>query len=234
MSDAAVIIPFRDRGTDPLRAANLEYVESWWYKHMGFTPQVFDDGRASDAQFNRSAAYNRGVAANPQADVFVFVESDMIVPISQIETAIVMALSCRPGLVVPFSQYVALTPHGSEGVRDGSLRYDAQMAAYTMANCRAVGAVNVVSREALQMVGGYDEGFEGNWYDDNAMKIAFETTCGPTLFVDGSGYHLHHLPGWAGGHLSEEDKAATERNKARLALYEKATTAEQIRKLTRP
>ena len=70
------------------------------------------------------------------------------------------------------------------------------------------------------------------WYDDVAMKIAFEVCAGSTRWVDGSAWHLWHKPGLGGSHRTAEDKAATARNKERLELYRQATTPERIRELT--
>lgn len=230
LSDVALIIPFRDRGTDPLRKQNLDCVMAMWQK-AGYLPHVFSDGRKGDEQFNRSAAYNRGVQANPDADVFVFAESDVIVGLSSLAIAIRRAAE-KPGLVVPFTTYVSLTPGGSINVR--KRREDASTAqrSFTMANGSSVGAINIVSRETMELVGRWDEKFEGSWYDDNAMEQAFQVTCGETRFIEGEGYHLHHQPGWTGGHLTQEDVDATARNKERYQLYLKAVNTEEIRELT--
>jgi hypothetical protein len=64
------------------------------------------------------------------------------------------------------------------------------------------------------------------------MNRAFEVAAGPTRCVNGPAYHLYHLPGWKGDHLTDEDRAATERNKARWQLYLGATSGERIRELT--
>jgi len=100
--NVAIVIPFRDRGNDPLRPANLRCVIEHW-DGCDVPVWLSDDGRVGDAQFNRSQAYNRG-AWFVDADVVVFAEADMLVPYSQIRQAVAMA-AAAPGLVVPFIQY---------------------------------------------------------------------------------------------------------------------------------
>ena len=94
-----VVIPFRDRGTDLRRGANLTIVMAWWWAH-GFTPQVVDDGLDGDAPFNRHRAYNRAVARFPETDVFVFTEADMLIPPSQIKQAVQLLLELDLRFVV--------------------------------------------------------------------------------------------------------------------------------------
>lgn len=229
----AVIIPFRDRGKDPNRPANLVRVLEHWRDFritQGATVTVVDDGRCGYESFNRSAAYNRG-ASYTDADVLVYSESDLLVDADQILRACDQAVSA-PGLVVPFSRFMAITEDDSEWVRDHTLAPHEARATQVRGDRQSIGAVNVVSREALSLIGQYDESFDGAWYDDDAMCRAFEVCCGPTRFIDGPGYHLYHLPGASGDHLTDADRAATERNKARYQLYRQATTPERIRELT--
>lgn len=220
-----VIIGFRDRGRDPLRVANLNRVVDQWNTY-GWPVTVVDDGRTGDEQFNRSAAYNR---ASPGGDLIVYAESDMLVPCSQVCDALVMAAS-RPGMVVPFSLYHYLGARASSDVRGGA-NPRGYAPEWVRQDC--VGAINVVSRETLAAVGRWDEAFEGSWYDDTAMGIAFERATGePTRWVAGSAWHLYHLPGWTGDHLTSADTAATAANQARLKLYEQAQSPDEIRALT--
>lgn len=228
---AVVIVPFRDRGFDPLRRMNLEAVLAWW-ESSPWPVHVVDDGRARDAQFNRSAAYNRGVELANQAgaDVVIYTEADMLIPHEQVARAVEEAAG-QPGLVVPFTTYNYLSPVDSDRVRHG-----ANLAVITpestMGNGASMGAVNVVSMDSLAAIGCWDEAFEGNWYDDNAMERAFAVCCGVRRHVSGPAWHLYHLPGWAGEHLTDADRAATEANRLRWERYEAATTPEEIRALT--
>jgi hypothetical protein len=155
----------------------------------------------------------------------------MLVPYSQIRQAVAMS-AAAPGLVVPFIQYRYLTSEDSGLVRAHDIEPGDCIPESTMDNGKSIGAINVVSRETLDAIGQWDEVFEGAWYDDVAMKIAFEVCAGPTRWVDGPAWHLWHKPGLGGSHLTAEDKAATARNKERLELYRQATTLERIRELT--
>lgn len=224
-----VIIPFRDRGVDPRRTANLETVMTWWWAH-GFNPEVVDDGLEGDAQFNRHRAYNRAVSRSPDVDVFIFTEADMLIPAPQIVSGAQMA-QMMPGLVVPFIQYRYLRDEQTGYVRhmlgaieprrvaefvDSGEIFEMQPES-VMDNGRSIGAVNIVSRETLEITGGFTEATSGNWYDDRIIEEGFACLTGkPTRYVEGSAVHLYHLPGWQGDHLTDEDKAATAHNKQLL------------------
>lgn len=229
-ANIAVIIPFRDRGRDPRRTANLDVVMTWWWAH-GFIPQIVDDGLTGDAQFNRHRAYNIGVSRNPAADVFVFTEADMLIPAQQVIDAMRMAVA-EPGLVVPFTQYRYLSDTKTADVRgifaDSSPE---ELSVWmnlnspfllkpesTMDGGKSIGAVNVVSRETLNLTGGFTEATRGNWYDDNITEEGFAFLSGrKTRWVPGPATHLYHLPGHTGEHLTDADRKATEYNKNLLA-----------------
>lgn len=232
-----VVIPWRLReGADLRRAANMEVVLAWWWAH-GFEPVVQSDGLDGDRQFNRHRAYNRAVEAFPETDVFVFTEADMLIHPSQIMSAIRLA-NRRVGLVVPFTEYRYLSDETTTWMRDKyhDLHPDAvadwwsksvttPLSVFTlhpesiMENGRSIGAVNVVSRETLKVTGGFTEATSGNWYDDNIIEEGFAFLTGNrTQWVPGPAVHMYHLPGHKGDHLSEADRAATQRNKDLLAI----------------
>ena len=225
------IIPFRLReGGDPLRLQNLE-ASKRWVESLNLGPvRVVDDGRSGDAQFNRSAAYNRGWQSS-DADVFVFYESDLLVPREQVVEGARLA-SENIGLVVPFSRFMSLEPDDSVKVRAGAIHPSEAKSEQVRGEKKSIGAVNIVSRETLNLIGQFDPSFEGAWFDDDSMEIAFRVCCGPTRFIDGPGWHMYHLPGANSDHLSDEDRAATGRNRQRWLKYRRARTPEQIRRLT--
>ncbi|MCX8559787.1 glycosyltransferase family 2 protein [Mycolicibacterium mucogenicum] len=229
MTSVAIVIPFRDRGSDNLRCANLVRILDHWRSYNAELHIVSDD-RSGSESFNRSAAYNAG-ARLTDADVIVYAESDLIVDYWNITKAVELA-TAAPGLVVPFSRFMAINELESGLVRTHRLTPQRTVATQVRGIRKSIGAINVVSRTTLDLIGPWDETFEGAWYDDDAMARAFEVCCGPTRFVDGPAWHLYHLSGARGPHLTDADREATARNKARYELYRRAETPERIRELT--
>lgn len=230
MTEVAVVVPFRDRGRDPLRAANLVRVLEHW-DNFDAPVHVVDDGRTGDAQFNRSVAYNRGAALAPSADVLIFTESDMLIDFAQIDEAIHQARK-TPGLVVPFTERHEFEAEESAQIRLNDKQPNECHATIVMPKPRRTGAINVLTRETLDLVGQYDEAFEGSWWDDRSMHIAFDRCAGPTRWINGPSYHLYHLPGYVGDHLTDTDRAATAANRRRFHQYLLARTPQRIRDLT--
>lgn len=224
----AVIVPFRDRGVDPLRSLNLTRVLAHW-EAWGHSPWVVTDGRTNKELFNRSAAYNRGIAhVDPDTEIFIFAESDMLCPIDQIDEAVEMA-DTGVGMVVPFSSYCYHSPENSVEIRKGDVAPGFLVPKWRMDECKSIGAINVMSRKTIDMFGQFDEKFEGNWFDDDAMKMAIEVCTGqPTRFVQGQAHHLYHLPGHRGKHLSDLEKRATRHNAMRLAEYERSARTKNV------
>lgn len=227
----ALIIGYRDRGTDPSRQANLDSAVQWWRDH-GIEPIVVDDGRVGSESWNRSAAYNRG-AELAEADVLVYSEADMLLPVEQVREGVRLA-SEHVGLVVPFSAFMAMDEDDTERVRRREIHPSRARAQQVRGDCKSIGAVNIVSRESLALIGRFDELFDGHGYDDDATELAFRICCGPTRFISGPAWHQWHVPGafYATPESTEQDRAATARNKARYQLYRQARTPERIRQLT--
>lgn len=226
---AVVIIAFRDRGRDLNRPANLKRAIQHW-DASPWNYHVVDDGRTGSESFNRSAAYNRG-AALTDADILVYSESDLIVDYQQIADGITLA-AATPGLVVPFSRFMAITEDDSKRVRANEIEPHQAQAEQIRGEHMSIGAVNIVSRDSIAAIGQWPTEFTGAWFDDDACERAFSICCGPTRFIDGPAWHLYHLSGGFGTHLTAEDKAATERNRQRYKLYRQAHTPQRIRELT--
>lgn len=233
IENAAMVIPFRDRG-DERRARNLRMVLRY-YGDVFKDIFVQTDGRLGTEQFNRSAAYNRGVenARRSGADVIVFCEADMIVPYGQIKTGIRLA-SEQPGLVIPFTERCEIDDVATESLSQEWHDPFLIKPVTVYSNGFSMGAVNIVSMDTMHLIGQWDETFEGNGYDDNAMFRAFEiATRNKARYITGPSVHLWHVPGFAGEHLSDEDRSATDRNRIRFETqYQRARNYREIRLLT--
>lgn len=231
MPSVEVIIPYRDRGRDPLRPANLKRVLQHWQDfHASIPVTITSDGATGDEQFNRSRAYNRGITEHP-ADVYILTESDMIIDFGQIDQAITAAHE-TPGLVVPFTERHEHNPETSQAIRDYRIDWRTAHADIIKPKPRRTGAINVISHQTYEMVGRYDERMAGSWWDDRSMHRAFDVCAGPTRWIDGPSHHLYHLPGYEGDHLTDADRAATENNRNRYQRYLRARTPDTIRALT--
>lgn len=233
-----IVVPFRDKGTDPHRKPNAEHVIEY-LSNLGLGEiLLIDDGRGGSQPFNRSAAYNRGRDRRPDADVYVWHEADMIVPPDQLRDGILLA-AAAPGLVVPFTTYLYLSQTDSAMVKHSGRPLSACNPEYAMADGRSVGAVGITSAQTMLRVGHWDERFEGWGYDDRAMAHAFNVVSGPIRYIDGPAHHLYHRPGWSisdpfrgGADIPEPERAATEANRRRLRLYQNTRDIKQIRDLT--
>lgn len=231
----AIVVPWRFKG-DERRLRNFHYVARHLRAMKVGEVVIADDRRTGDAPFNRSAAYNHGREIANDADVFVWHEADMVLDPIQLLEGVDMALAA-PGLVVPFDTYAYLSKSDAAEVLNGADPHGFTPE-QVMADGRSIGAVGITSAETLNAVGEWDEVFEGWGYDDNAMCLAFAKTSGPTRWVEGTGIHLWHTPGWqagerfrGGAEIPEKERLATARNAQRLALYKAASTPDQIRTL---
>lgn len=227
----AFVVAFRDRGIDPLRRANLDYVLTY-IRTLDMGPvHLVDDGYTGTDQFNRHKAYNTGAhQAFTHADVVTFYEADMILPKHQLTQAITAALE-QPRLVVPFTARHELSPTTSACIRAGA-DYSLFKGHVVKPKPRRTGAINTISAKAYTMVGGYDETFSGSHWDDRSMHLAFDKTTNPTHWINGAAWHLYHLPGYEGAHLTTEDRQATQANRQRFHQYRQAKTPQAIRQLT--
>lgn len=231
LNETLVVIPYRNRG-DERRTRNLRLV----LDHMNplACVTVMSDGGRDRDQFNRSRAYNRGVVAARHGGFtsIIFCEADMIVPHDQLAKGVREALA-SPGLVVPFTERRELSDEWTDVFSQTGSDPFLMEPEKVYDNGFSVGAVNIVSLRTMDLVGQWDETFSGSWYDDNAMARAFEIAAGDTDWIQGPSVHLWHMPAYGGEHLSDEDRAATERNRDRYEnQYLRADSPDEIRVLT--
>lgn len=216
----ATVIPWRDGG-DPDRRTNYAHVVGY-YEALDLGPVIVADDGNTAGPFNRSAAYNRGLAQTT-ADVILWNEADTLIPLDQILTAAWLAEQ-GPGLVVPYTERHELDPAQTIRVHEDGVDPFTLTGAIVYPDGASIGQAGVTSRATMDLIGGrWDEGFKGWGYDDNAMIYIFDTLAGYTRWVEGKGVHLYHLPCFVSP--SPEQSEATAANAQRF---------HDIRQLTGP
>jgi hypothetical protein len=212
MQPLAVIIPWRDSG-DQERRDNLAYVHEY-YLGLEIGPVIVAGDGVSSGSFNRSAAYNRGMA-QVEAETYLWNEADTLLPAEQIEEAVTLARS-EPGNVLPFTERHELDPAQTRSVLRGRADpFMMQGGAAIFLDRSSIGQAGVTSRQTIDLIGGrWDEGFAGWGFDDNAMHHIFATLAGAPRWVGGKGIHLYHQPGFVSPTTVQAE--ATERNAQRF------------------
>jgi hypothetical protein len=184
----AIVIPWRDGG-DPHRQANFQYVRDY-YEALNIGPVIVSDDGNTTGPFNRSAAYNRGLA-HTDSDVIIWNEADTIIPAEQIAAGVMLAAEA-PGVVIPFTERHELTPAAAKKVRAGADPWTGDVEK-VYGGGRSIGQCNITSRATLAAFGGrWCEKFSGWGYDDTLMFHAFKVLAGPPRWVEGKGVHLWH------------------------------------------
>jgi glycosyltransferase involved in cell wall biosynthesis len=174
----------------------------------------------SDEPFNRGKARNEAFSKST-GDVLLIADADTIFHLDQIEAAINMLQGHRTW-VIPYGWYYNLNRETSENILmldSGETVMEPTSPASWEHKVESWAGLLVMPREAFEQVGGYDEGFQGWGYEDNAFRLALDTLWGSHTRLPWSYcLHLWHPIAADGGfeqpHIHE--------NRARYRLYEAA------------
>lgn len=174
-----IVIPWRDSG-DAWRKRSCDHVA----RHMLFYPFIFaDDG---SEPFSRSGSKNLG-AASCTDDVVMFLDSDTIIPHSQIDEAFELA---RQGYVVhPYTHYHAMNAQASMDIYDG--KYPSGDDSEWNITW-ATGGATVIPMELFNEIGRFDEGYIDWGFEDISLLIAARNAGAEVKRVEGNCYHLWH------------------------------------------
>lgn len=205
----------------PRRAGNDErdrlwaWVRSWWEReHPDW--EVFE-GHHDTGLFNRSAAVNRaaGLAdwmAPAPWDVALIIDADVLVDPERTRQAVLKADETG-SMVMPFNIRKDVSLQGTARILDAYRGSWAPFVRRTYPNM--VSACIAVPRRLWDAVGGFDEGFVGWGFEDNAFAVSCETFGGPIVRIKGELWHLFH-------HTAKEGRIGTpsfEANRRRAQRY---------------
>lgn len=146
----------------------------------------------SDGPWSRASACNRASKEAGQWDVALVADSDTIPEPGSIERAVAWVESTG-GAARPHLDRYILNPQGT--LRFGQLGLEG-LRPEDIDHSWPGGGLLVLTREAFETVGGYDESFVGWGYEDTAMTLALLRHSRWDR-LPGKAWHLWHQPGRA-------------------------------------
>lgn len=191
MTDVSVVIPWRnDHGQ---RERILDWNLRRWRLLLP-DAEIGTWGHVGDP-FNRSRARNEAVA-NSVGDILVVADADTAMP-RRLNLVIAIEWVRQTGQwCLPYDIYFNLSQEDTERVLASPP--DAELGvpdAWEFRLTDAVSGVIVLPRSSFDLVGGYDESFEGWGFEDRAFVLALETLCGPGKRLPNHLLHLWHPVG---------------------------------------
>lgn len=152
---------------------------------------------SSDADpFSRSGARNDAFRQST-GDILLINDADTFCTWGSLATALTLVDDGEESFVLPYDVYYNvnewLTEHWlSVPYSVADLEHNLSEGGYDHRLLTAESGVLVVSREAWDSVGGYDENFIGYGWEDNAFVTALTRANGQGLKIPGSAFHLYH------------------------------------------
>ena len=249
----AICVPYGK--TDKYRERNYNVV-------TGYLADVFTgkDATLVAAQdtnypdlFNRGRALNRCIERVSDADIYVFADIDFIVDpyyiqkgLQLVEASIsgsnpeTFGLVAFPSYVIPYSTISFLKKSYTEKMLQSS-QVDwnpGPNATDLQWDRHSTGGFNIVSRENLEIIGGFDNRFITWGYEDGAFDTVAATLIGEPVWLEHNCLHMWHPESFRNGKFAKQQeeclRLAQRYDKARgnlkevLVLREEALIAKRV------
>ncbi|GIP26072.1 hypothetical protein J23TS9_12020 [Paenibacillus sp. J23TS9] len=183
----SVLIPYQSDGGP--RDEAFRYVKGFYEQQL---PEIeICVGELSHEIFCRSKAINKAAAA-ASGRIFIIADGDIIYDPDLMKDALKQVADNR--WIIPFSSITRMTYNNSQAILQRDAHWPLQIPLETMPdNARFfVGGVNVLSRKAFELVGGYDERFIGWGGEDEAFAYSLDTMVGKHIRLEGNLLHFWH------------------------------------------
>lgn len=204
----SIIIPFRAPSVADERVRNIEWLKRYWRTQLPGAQVIVGEDPEHCRAFSKSVAVNRGVAKS-SGDVLVIVDADGYLPAeSVLYCAAEIRNARRRGRrlwFMPYRKFYRLSNDATMRLLDSDLRnpyvfpeeidpqdiLNLSDANPTIAH-RYGALIQIMPREAFDIVGGWDERFRGWGGEDHAAMRATDTLYGPHKTLPGRVFHLWH------------------------------------------
>lgn len=199
----AIALGFRDvadpRGFRPYVSgeSTRRTIHDWV---MGEWRRLFPDvhtfeADSPDAAFNRSRARNDAVNwAFTHADTVLVVDAD-VVPLHGPVLAALREMERHPDLIqwaTPYTSYMKATRRATANIMAGTPVHQVDDRLFGWRTHTGTAGLMLVTREAWETVGGYDETFTGWGWEDTAIVDALGVMVHGVTRTNGTCVHLEH------------------------------------------
>lgn len=208
----SLIVPFKD--DESTRGDNWHWCWRWWHRAViGRDFEVCLGGDSSDP-FNRSRARNNAYS-KAKHDTIVIADADTVIDPSSLIKGLSMVSDGIAPWVIPYTTYYNLSEEYSVRLKmaDGFLLPNEKDLDFSYEHrILSWAGILILSRDAFDSVGGYDERFEGWGWEDNAFRLKLDMEYGEHQRCEGNAYHLWHP-------IAEADKFGAEQTNKNRRLY---------------
>jgi len=205
----SILVPFHCPDKKNQRAKNWEWLKRYWEYHLPEAQIVMGEDRqaiADNTPFSKSVAVN-DAARKATGDIFVIVDADGYIDIeSVLEAAKTIRQAERKHRrlwYVPYRHFFRLTEECSKRILDSPSCDPCQIPCppfdCDIQNCTGsqnsqwFGAmIQICSRKAFEIVGGWDERFRGWGGEDHAAMRAMDTLYWPHKTLPVQVLHIWH------------------------------------------
>lgn len=202
----SIIIPFRCPDRTNQRVKNVEWVQKYWAKQLPGAEIIIGEDPCWQLPFSKSVAINNA-AAQASGDVFVIVDGDGYV---SSESVLHCAKEIRKAQkrnkrlwFVPYRQFYRLTEAASQLLLSSSPAHPVKFTTpphpdHTQGDADPhvghwYGAmIQIMPREAFEIVGGWDPRFRGWGGEDHAAMRAMDTLYSHHKTLPGAVLHIWH------------------------------------------
>jgi glycosyltransferase involved in cell wall biosynthesis len=204
----SIIIPFRAPSVPDERVRNIEWMKQYWRAHLPGAEVIVGEDPDEHRAFSKSVAVNAGVAKS-KGDILVIVDADgYLLAESVLHCAAEIRNVKRHGhrlWFMPYRKFYRLSNDATMRLLESDLHnpyvFPKEVNSQDILNINEAapniahhfGAlIQIMSREAFDIVGGWDERFCGWGGEDHAAMRATDTLYEPHKTLPGCVFHLWH------------------------------------------